>query len=268
LKTGSGVCILVAEDNAVNQKVAVRMLESLGYRADVAANGLEAVEALTRVPYAAILMDVQMPEMDGYAATAEIRKREGPNRRRPIIAMTANAMEGDRERALEAGMDDHVPKPVKPEVLDAVLKRWVDKGVTESGETYSDRSYDPAKASREGVKPPLDRDVLERLRELGGSELFSDLAETFLRDAPVRLVELRRAVEAGDAELVQRSAHALRGSSGSMGATQMARFCAGLQDAGARGDLAQSIELLGRLEVEFGRVRPALAAEASASSAG
>jgi CheY-like chemotaxis protein len=204
--------------------------------------------------------------------TAKLEKPEGVRsvleRRVPIIAMTANAMEGDRERALEAGMDDHVPKPVKPEVLEAVLKRWVDKGVTESGETYSDHSHSQAKSSREGVKPPLDRGVLEMLRELGGSDLFSDLADTFLRDVPVRLAELRRAVEAGDDDVVQRSAHALRGSSGSMGATQMARFCAGLQDAGARGDLAQSIELLGRLEVEFGRVRPALAAEASASSAG
>jgi DNA-binding response OmpR family regulator len=222
---------------------------------------LEAVEALSRVPYAAVLMDVQMPEMDGYEATAEIRRREGSDRRMPIIAMTANAMEGDRERALEAGMDDHVPKPVKPEVLEAALKRWVDKGATESGETHSGHSYGPAKAPREGVEPPLDRDMLERLLELGGPELFSDLAETFLRDAPVRLAELRRAVEAGDADLVQRSAHALRGSSGSMGATQMAQFCAGLQDAGARGDLEQSIGLLGRLEAEFGRVRPALAAK-------
>ena len=112
----------------------------------------------------------------------------------------------------------------------------------------------------------MDRDALERLRELGGSDLVSDLAETFLRDAPVRLAELRRAVEAGDADLVERSAHALRGSSASMGATQLAKFCAGLQDAGARGDRAQSIELLGRLEAELGRVRLALAAEASGSS--
>jgi two-component system, sensor histidine kinase and response regulator len=205
-------------------------------------------------------MDMQMPEMDGYEATAEIREREGPDRRMPIIAMTANAMEGDRERALEAGMDDHVPKPVKPEVFEAVLKRWIDKG-----ETYSDHTHSPANASREGVKPPLDRDVLETLRELGGSDLVSDLADTFLRDAPFRLAELRRAVEAGDADLVQRSAHALRGSSGSMGATQMAEYCAGLQDAGARGDLAHSIELLERLEAEFGRVRPALAVEVRAA---
>lgn len=120
--------LLLAEDNPVNQRVAVRMLERLGYRVDVVGDGRQVLEALERADddyYAAVLMDVQMPELDGYETTKEIRRREGLKRHMPIIAMTANAMQGDREKALEAGMDDYVPKPVKREALDPVLKRWL-----------------------------------------------------------------------------------------------------------------------------------------------
>ncbi|MEY2427041.1 MAG: two-component system, sensor histidine kinase and response regulator, partial [Actinomycetota bacterium] len=123
-RTDSRGHVLVVEDNATNQLVAVGILRFLGYRSDVAANGYEALEAVARTVYDAVLMDCQMPEMDGYTATGLIRKNEGVGRHTPIIAMTAGASELDRERCLEAGMDDYLAKPVKTEHIDAALRKW------------------------------------------------------------------------------------------------------------------------------------------------
>ena len=266
--------VLVAEDNPVNQLVALKMLERLGYRADLAPNGLEVLEALSRVNYDAILMDVQMPEMDGYEATAEIRRREaarawgGEHHSTPIIAMTANAMQGERERAIEAGMDDYVSKPVKAEELAAVLERWT---------TRPERTPVPTVAVEDAVAgapdpgPPLDPDVLETLRSLqeeGEPDILAELAGMFLDDATHRLEDLREAAEAADTRRVRETAHALKGSSGNLGAKVVAEVCAELEVAGESGDVAALSRLLERLEAELGRVRPALEAEASRDVSG
>jgi CheY-like chemotaxis protein len=128
--------VLVVDDNAVNQRVAVRMLERLGLRIDVAANGLEAVRMVTELPYDAVFMDCQMPEMDGYAATLEIRRREKPGERMAIIAMTAEAVGGARERCAAAGMDDYIAKPVKLEDLSRAIQEWVPARGTKSGREF------------------------------------------------------------------------------------------------------------------------------------
>ena len=142
---GLPVRVLVAEDNIVNQKVAARMLEELGVRSDLAADGREAVEMFGLLPYNLIFMDCQMPEMDGYAATREIRQREGPNQRVPILAMTAEVLAGCREQCLAAGMDDYLPKPIKIEVLFESLRKWIPAKCT--GDMLAGTNSHEAKAS-------------------------------------------------------------------------------------------------------------------------
>ncbi len=263
--------MLLAEDNPVNQKVAVRMLEKLGYRVDVASDGLEALEALRRTEYAAVLMDVQMPNMDGYEATKEIREREGGARRTPIIAMTANAMQGDREKAIESGMDDYLPKPVRQEQLGEILARWAVRDMVE-GPTPEDRGTGAPDGTPNGTpsgapddqEPALDAGVLAGLRELqdeGDPDILAELAGIFLEDTPGRLAGIRASLEADDAPGVERDAHTLKGSAGNMGATRMSRLAAALQDAGSSGDLSRAPGRLALLEAEYGRVRSELEAE-------
>ena len=202
-----------------------------------------------------------MPEMDGYMATKEIRRREGASRHTPIIAMTANAMQGDREEAIEAGMDDYVAKPVKTEELEAILERWISKP-DEDKVTVS--AVGDGSATREDSEEgPLDLSVLAGLRELqeeGEPDILGELIELFLTDVPPQLAALQEAVEAVEAHSVERIAHTLKGSSANMGATRMTAICSELENAGASGDLSRAPELLERLVEEFGRVRMALEA--------
>ena len=249
--------ILIAEDNLVNQKVAVRMLEKLGYRADVVADGHEAVEAVFRIAYSAVLMDCQMPRMDGLEATAAIRKREGAGQRLPIIAMTANAMQGDREKCLEAGMDDYLAKPVRREDLEAALSRWISQDSVGSVETPATRP-ERAEASEDAVDPK----VLADLRELGGEEdLLSTLIANYLEEAPQSMAALRTALQQGDAPAFARVAHKLKGSSGTMGARRMHRLCGDLQTLGKSGSLNAAEPLLAQLDEEFEQVHRQLMAE-------
>ena len=251
--------ILVAEDNIVNQKVAVCQLEKLGYRADVVANGLEAIEAVSRIRYALVLMDCQMPEMDGLEATAMIRKceREHGSRRLPIIAMTANAMQEDREKCLDAGMDDYLAKPVKHGDLGATITRWI------PGQSSPDAQQEPVSSEkREPVHDCVDSAVLADLRQLDIScGLLSTLITHFLEGVPNRLAALQDALRQGDGGALARVAHELNGASGNLGVRRMRQLCVELQALGKAKDLTKAGALLAQLVSEFELVRQRLMAE-------
>jgi CheY-like chemotaxis protein len=251
--------ILVAEDNIVNQKVAVCQLEKLGYRADVVANGLEAIEAVSRIRYALVLMDCQMPEMDGLEATAMIRKceREHGSRRLPIIAMTANAMQGDREKCLDTGMDDYLAKPVKHGDLGATIARWIPAPST------SEEQKEPVSSEkREPVHDCVDSAVLADLRQLDMScGLLSTLITHFLEGVPNRLEALQDALRQGDGGALARVAHELNGASGNLGVRRMRQLCVELQALGNAKDLTQAGMLFAQLVSEFELVRQRLMAE-------
>ena len=242
--------ILLTEDDITNQKVALGILKNLGFRADIAGNGKEAVKALEMIPYDLVLMDIHMPEMDGYEATREIRKLEAERthspqptahnlydneqqqssidnlpssiKRVPIIAMTANAMEGDREKCIESGMNDYVPKPIDPEQLLSVLLKWArpeeEKPVTEvvQQEMQDERVEEKLPDTLPGI------DIESCLKRLGGNkELFIEILGAVSKDYADTTDEIRDAIQKGDKELAQRLAHTLKGVAGNISAKEL-----------------------------------------------
>ena len=255
--------ILLAEDNLVNQRVATAMLEKLGLSVDVVADGAEALKAAALTPYQAILMDCQMPVLDGYDATREIRRLKGKARHTPIIAVTASAMKSDQERCLAAGMDDYLAKPLRLEALAGVLARWAPGGSDAAGpgDQLNPPPADPSESAGPVESAGLDPEVLGRLAgldESAGGDFIAQLAKLFLADADWRVHALREALAEGDADEVSRTAHTLSGASANLGATDLARLCATLATDGATGDLAGGVALLEAVEAELGRLRPAL----------
>ncbi|UVJ37924.1 PAS domain S-box protein [Arthrobacter sp. CJ23] len=231
--------ILVVEDNEVNQLVACEMVAKLGYQADVAADGAEAVSATAAGTYAAVLMDCHMPVMDGFEATRTIRARDNHSARLPIIAMTAGAQDEDRERCLSAGMDDYLSKPVDLADLDEALKRWVPRGLAPEAE-----------------EPALDPGRLAVLRELGpadGHGLLPTAAGAFRRGVPASVAELHAALEGGGGDALERAAHKLKGAAATIGATGVASLCQELEDLGRKPGGQSGKELLTRLLTELAR---------------
>jgi two-component system, sensor histidine kinase and response regulator len=272
--------ILVAEDNPVNQRVASHMLKKLGYRCDIASNGKEAVEMFEQLPYDLVLMDCQMPEMDGYTAAQCIRQREETRGgHTPVIAMTANAMREDRARCLDAGMDGFIPKPIALEELETAMECWIPgraasvperSHVAEQSVPAASFPVDPALVAALAAQfaPPdaadlqssVDLSVLDNLAAMteDGDDFVARLVGTFVSDTSSRLVTLHAALDSGDMPLVERTGHALKGSSGNMGATVMASLGAELQGAGQKQDGTGAEALVEAMEVEFARVRDIL----------
>jgi CheY-like chemotaxis protein/HPt (histidine-containing phosphotransfer) domain-containing protein len=257
--------ILLAEDNIVNQKVAVRQLQKLGYRADAVANGREALEALGRIPYDLVLMDCQMPEMDGYEATAEIRRREGEAKHTPIVAMTAHALEGDRVKCLASGMDDYISKPVKPEQLAAVLERLLAPALTpQRGCPAGDPALAPALAAAsktttsQAAFPPVD---LQRLYQAMGDEPqeLREILDLYLSQMPRSLEKLSAAIEAGNAQEVDLIAHNCAGTSANCGMTAVIAPLRELERMGRENQLAGAAVLSAQVSSEFERVQLFLA---------
>ena len=261
--------ILLAEDNATNQKLALRLLERMGYRADVAANGQETLVALQRQTYDMVLMDMQMPEMDGLEATRRIRADWPAGQQPRIIAMTANAMLGDRELCLAAGMDDYVSKPVQVKELRGALERWgrwvLDKAVQTLAVSPAPAPLAPAPTRPAPVRdePVLDPKLLVSLR-LGQSptdpDIVTELIQIFLGESPPLLQQIREAIETEDALKLRHAAHTLKGSSASLGARALAARCHTLEKLGRGGVVEGARALLPQLEVEFERACQALEA--------
>jgi PAS domain S-box-containing protein len=247
--------ILVAEDNTTNQKVALRILEKLGYRADVAANGKEAVRAFDLLPYNLILMDVQMPEMDGFEATAMIRTKERAlGTHIPIVAMTAHALKGDRERCLEAGMDDYVSKPIQPKELAEVLERQLEALLP--GEAHPASGPSPAEEAVEifGRKALLDR--LD-----GDEELVQGIIAVFMEDLPQLKGRLEKALLEKDATTLERQAHTLKGAAANVEAGALKAVALEIEKAGKEGRLEEAESLLPKLTAEVERLKEVLKKE-------
>jgi CheY-like chemotaxis protein/HPt (histidine-containing phosphotransfer) domain-containing protein len=245
--------ILVVEDDPITRVVVVKSLERLGYRADTAENGREAITRLSDAVSALVLMDCEMPEMDGFQATAEIRRAEARSGRHvPVVAMTAAVADDDRSRCLASGMDDYLAKPITLTSLAAALGRWLPVDAP-SDVVVRKLSADERSA--------VDRAVIDDLRSLAAEHepgFVAALVERFLKDAPNRLRRLRDGAARGDARALEVDAHALQSSTGNLGIRRMVEICRYIQVLGRSGRADAAAPLVEALEHEFYRAEPEL----------
>jgi PAS domain S-box-containing protein len=266
---GNGLKILLAEDNEINQKMTCALLTRQGYQVDLAANGAEAVAEVERKTYDLIFMDVQMPEMDGFEAAQTIRKMEGEARHTPIIAMTAHALHGDRQRCMDAGMDDYVSKPLDPRKVFQAIERWTQNAARTSSnnEAHLDEPQDVGdqpdvaqpydnlhdKAQDDKIDTPLDvENALNRFSD--DRDFYYNLLGDFVRSLPVRLAEMRTALESGNSQSLSYLAHNLKGVSANFSALQLAGLSASLDERCRAGDLDGARSIMSAVEAAAGRL--------------
>jgi signal transduction histidine kinase/DNA-binding response OmpR family regulator len=240
--------ILLAEDHAVNQQLAIRLLEKEGYQVVVAGNGQQAIAAYERQPFDLILMDIQMPEMNGYEATAAIREKEKVTGTHiPIIAMTAHAMKGDRERCLEAGMDGYISKPIKPKDLFETMKEFIITG----------NRFETSPAVKEAASDLLDREVAMTIVD-GDVYLLAELVTLFLEECPSMEARIRETIALRDEQGLERAAHTLKGAISNFGANSVYAAAQTLELIGREKRLAEAEAAYRVLITELERVKPAL----------
>jgi two-component system, sensor histidine kinase and response regulator len=249
---GPSPLILVVEDNDINQILAVSMLERRGYRTEVAGDGRQALAMLEQQAYDAVLMDCQMPELNGYDTTQELRQRELGRPSTPVIAMTANALRGDREKCLANGMDDYLAKPLKPEALDRLLRRWAPKA-------RQDQNAEPATQQPPGSGPLDSAGIEVFLRESGAAA--STVIDVFAKQTPGLVAQMRAAIKAEDTATLREKAHRLKGSCLALAATQMAEPCKQLEARARAGTTDGAAALVNQIETDFAATLKALAAQ-------
>ncbi|MDY6851148.1 MAG: response regulator, partial [Thermodesulfobacteriota bacterium] len=248
------VRILLAEDNLVNRKVALKILEKFGYRVDAVANGMEAVKALEELPYNLVLMDCQMPEMDGFEATKTIRdaKSAVKNHEVPIIALTAHAMKGDREKCIKAGMDDYISKPFEPRQLIEAIEQALAGRVS--------LPHDKASETKTQGEEIFDRaGLLDRI--LGDEELLKEVLEIYLQETPGHIESIKEALKKSDASEVTQHGHKIKGSSGMICAEGMQALGSRVETAGKKDDLTQAASLVEKMEREFAKLKEAISTQ-------
>jgi CheY-like chemotaxis protein/HPt (histidine-containing phosphotransfer) domain-containing protein len=259
--------VLLAEDNAVNQIVARKMLEALDCEYDIVQNGQEALKAALHERYDIVLMDCQMPVMDGYAASRAIREHEATNAaagRLPIIALTANALVGDKEQCLAAGMDDHLAKPYSREQLALMLAQWLPAELVVHSAAAADADDGACRAESDSDVGSLDQGALDNIRAIDDDgTVLKQVIEMFLNDAPEQLAALRRALAGDDAVELERIAHSMKSASFNVGARALGELCRSLERHSKAGKTTGAADLVAGIEARLETVRPLLRAEMS-----